>query len=363
MRRIGKWTKRSALPFLVFCVLGLPAPASAAPRAHTFSIVARDPKTGEIGVAVQSHWFSVGPIVPWAEPGVGAVATQSLVEISYGPKGLALMRGGMSAPEALRKLLADDPQREVRQVAMIDAQGRVAAHTGKQCIAQAGDQVGDQFGCQANLMLNGRVWGAMARGYREAEGDLAERLLAALEAGQSVGGDVRGQQSAAILVVRGKAGATPWNDKILDLRVEDSPEPIRELRRLVKLHRAYESASHGDDMVAARKFDEATAAYAKASDLAPGNEELLFWKAAGLYRAGQVDASLPIFRQIFEANPHWALVVTRLEDLDVLAEGEADFTKAVDRILAVAPAEARASALEEWKRSRARAKASKPGRP
>jgi len=334
-------------------------PASAAPFAHTFSIVARDPKTGELGVAVQSHWFSVGPIVPWAEPGVGAVATQSLVDISYGPKGLALMKGGMSAPTALKKLLAEDPQREVRQVAMIDSRGRVAAHTGKQCIPQAGDEVGDQFSCQANLMLNDRVWGAMAKAFRSAKGDLAERLLVTLEAGQAVGGDVRGQQSAAILIVKGKGGPAPWNDKVLDLRVEDNPHPIRELRRLVKLHRAYELASHGDDMVAARKFDEATRAYGQASDMAPGNEELLFWKAAGLYRAGKVEASLPIFRQVFKANPHWALVVPRLEDLDVLAEGKADFAKAVDRILAVAPTDVRAQAMKEWESRSALGKTSR----
>jgi uncharacterized Ntn-hydrolase superfamily protein len=213
---------------------------------HTFSIVARDPATGELGVAVQSHWFSVGPIVPWAEAGVGAVATQSFVDPSYGKNGLDLMRAGKSAPDTLKELLAKDEAREVRQVAMIDAQGRVDAWTGKNDIQAAGHIVGKDFSVQANLMLNDKVWPAMARAFENTKGDLAERMLAALDAAQAAGGDIRGRQSAALIVVTGKPTGQAWKDRVFDLRVDDSPEPLRELRRLVRLQRAYNHMNAGD---------------------------------------------------------------------------------------------------------------------
>ena len=213
---------------------------------HTFSIVARDPATGELGVAVQSHWFSVGPIVPWAEAGVGAIATQSFVDPSYGKNGLDLMRAGKSAPDTLKELLAKDEGREVRQVAMIDAQGRVDAWTGKNDIQAAGHIVGTNFSVQANLMLNDKVWPAMARAFENAKGDLADRMLAALDAAQAVGGDIRGRQSAAMIVVTGKPTGQAWKDRTFDLRVDDSPEPLVELRRLVKLQRAYNHMNAGD---------------------------------------------------------------------------------------------------------------------
>ena len=213
---------------------------------HTFSIVARDPQTGELGVAVQSHWFSVGPIVPWAEAGVGAVATQSFVDPSYGKNGLDVMRAGKSAPEALKELLAKDEARDVRQVAMIDAQGRVDAWTGKSDIAEAGHKVGENYSVQANLMLNDKVWPAMARAFEDTKGDLAERMLAALDAAQDVGGDIRGKQSAALIVVTGKPTGQPWKDRTFDLRVDDHAEPLKELRRLVRLQRAYNHMNAGD---------------------------------------------------------------------------------------------------------------------
>ncbi|HEX2271569.1 MAG TPA: DUF1028 domain-containing protein, partial [Pyrinomonadaceae bacterium] len=213
---------------------------------HTYSIVARDPNTGELGVAVQSHWFSVGPIVAWAEAGVGAVATQSFVDPSYGKNGLDLMRSGKSAPDTLKELLAKDEAREVRQVAMIDAQGRVDAFTGKNDIQAAGHIVGQNFSVQANLMLNDKVWPAMARAFESAKGDLAERMLAALDAAQAAGGDIRGKQSAALIVVTGKPTGQAWKDRTFDLRVDDSPEPLRELRRLVRLQRAYNHMNAGD---------------------------------------------------------------------------------------------------------------------
>ena len=195
--------------------------AQEAPRplrpVHTFSIVARDPATGEMGVAVQSHWFSVGSTVTWAEAGVGAIATQSFVDPAYGRDGLELMRGGAGAGEALKSLLAKDEGRDVRQVAMIDVQGRVAAHTGAKCIEAAGDHVGENYSVQANLMSNARVWPAMARAFETTKGDLAERMLAALDAAQSVGGDIRGRQSAAIIIVKGTSSGKPWADHIFDL--------------------------------------------------------------------------------------------------------------------------------------------------
>ena len=213
---------------------------------HTFSIVARDPATGELGVAVQSHWFSVGSIVAWAEAGVGAVATQSFVDPSYGKNGLDLMRSGRSAPDALKELLGKDEAREVRQVAMIDAQGRVEAFTGKSDIQAAGHIVGNNFSVQANLMLNDKIWPAMAHAFENTKGDLADRMLAALDAAQLAGGDIRGRQSAALIVVTGKPTGQAWKDRTFDLRVDDSVEPLKELRRLVTLQRAYNHMNAGD---------------------------------------------------------------------------------------------------------------------
>ena len=229
--------------------------------AHTFSIVARDPATGEMGVAVQSHWFSVGSVVSWAEAGVGAVATQSFVDPGYGPRGLDLMRRGVPAPKALDELVAADAQPDGRQVAMIDVEGRVSAYTGKSAIASAGHQIGSNFSVQANLMANDRVWPAMATAFAGAKGDLADRMLAALESGQKAGGDVRGRQSAAILIVKAKSSGRPWvgADRIFDLRVDDNPEPIVELRRLIRLQRAYAHANRGDELMTEKKVEEALA--------------------------------------------------------------------------------------------------------
>ncbi|HWQ29053.1 MAG TPA: DUF1028 domain-containing protein, partial [Dehalococcoidia bacterium] len=207
------------------------------PPAHTYSIVARDPATGALGVAVQSHYFSVGSIVSWAEAGVGAVATQSIANVDYGPRGLALMREGLSASQALSALLENDPGRDVRQVAMVDARGGVAAHTGTRCIPAAGHLSGDGFSVQANLMANDSVWPAMRDAFERSDGELADRLLAALEAAQNAGGDIRGQQSAALLVVSGERSHEPWRGRLFDLRVEDHPEPVAELKRLVRLRR------------------------------------------------------------------------------------------------------------------------------
>ncbi len=287
---------------------------------HTFSIVARDPATGELGVAVQSHWFSVGPIVPWAEAGVGAVATQSFVDPSYGKNGLELMRAGKSAPDVLKELLEKDEGREVRQVAMIDAQGRVDAWTGKNDIQAAGHIVGKNFSVQANLMLNDKVWPAMARAFESTKGDLADRMLAALDAAQSVGGDIRGRQSAALVVVTGKPTGQAWKDRTFDLRVDDSPQPLLELRRLVKLQRAYNHMNAGDLAVEKKDNEGALREYGAAEKLVPNSAEMIYWHAVALVNMGRVDESLPLFRRVFAMDRNWITLTSRLPKSGLLPD-------------------------------------------
>ena len=299
--------------------------------AHTFSIVARDPKTGRLGVAVQSHWFSVGSVVTWAEPGVGAVATQAMVEISYGPLGLALMRGGKSASQAMEALLTADDAQALRQVAMIDAGGRIAAHTGARCIADAGHIIGETFSVQANMMATPNVWQAMADAYRQATGSLADRMLDALEAGQGAGGDIRGQQSAALLVVEGTSTGQRWADTVVELRIEDHAEPIHELRRLLTLHRAYEHMNRGDDLLGADKVEQALEAYRAAAGMAPQLKELRFWQAVTLADLGRIDEALPIFRDVFSEHAGWRTLVQRLPEAGLLR----DDPDMMDRIVGV----------------------------
>ncbi|MRR30604.1 DUF1028 domain-containing protein [bacterium] len=288
------------------------SPSNRFPFAHTFSIVAWDPLTGHMGVAVQSHWFSVGSVVAWGEPGVGVVATQSMVEKSYGPQGLALMRTGVSALTALPALLQADANREVRQVAMLDRLGQVAVHTGKRCIACAGHVQGDSFSVQANMMLKDTVWPAMAQAYQAASGPLAERMVTALEAAQSAGGDIRGQQSAALLVVNGTPSEKPWEGFLVDLRVEDHPQPVAEIKRLLAIHRAYEWMNQGDEFLANGEVDQALKAYRSAAELAPDMDELPFWHAVTLAELDRMNEAAPIFKSVFLANPNWAELVKRL---------------------------------------------------
>jgi len=298
---------------------------------HTFSIVARDPATGELGVAVQSHWFSVGPIVPWAEAGVGAVATQSFVDPSYGKNGLELMRSGKSAPDTLKELLAKDEGRDVRQVAMIDAQGRVDAWTGKNDIQAAGHIVGKNFSVQANLMLNDKIWPAMAHAFENTKGDLAERMLAALDAAQAAGGDIRGRQSAAIIVVTGNPTGLAWKDRTFDLRVDDSPQPLQELRRLVKLQRAYNHMNAGDLAVEKKDNEGALREYSAAEKLVPDNAEMIYWHAVALVNMGRVDDSLPLFRKVFAMDRNWLTLTPRLPKSGLLP----DDAKLIERIVSV----------------------------
>lgn len=291
----------------------------------TYSIVARDPATGEMGVAVQSHWFSVGSVVPWAEAGVGAVATQSLVDPAYGPMGLALMRIGRTAPEALASILAGDDGREVRQVAMVDAKGRVGVHTGAKCIQPAGHAIDTdgQFSVQANLMSNDRIWGEMAKAYRGAKGDLADRMMAALDAAEAAGGDIRGRQSAALIVVSGTSTGKAWVDRRFDLRVEDHERPLKELRRLVMLQRAYLHMNAGDLAIEKKDFEAAVREYEAAEASAPQIVEIPFWHAVSLVNAGKVEAALPLFEDVFAKEPIWVELVPRLVDCELLKADEA----------------------------------------
>jgi len=300
---------------------------------HTYSIVARDSTTGELGVAVQSHWFSVGSLVTWAEAGVGAVATQSFVDPSYGPLGLDLMRAGKTAPQALQALLTTDPGREMRQVAMIDVRGNVAAHTGKQCIKDAGHITGRNYSVQANLMLSDRVWGAMSEAFESAKGSLAHRMLAALDAAQSAGGDIRGRQSAAILIVKGTSSGKPWADRVMDLRVEDHPEPLAEIRRLVRLQEAYDHMNNGDLAVEHSDIEGALREYGAAEIMFPENLEMKFWHAVALVNAGRTEESLHIFKDVFARDRNWATLVPRLPASGTLQGDEAT----MKRILSVAP--------------------------
>lgn len=279
-------------------------------RQGTYSIVARDPATGALGVAVQSHWFSVGSVVSWARPGVGAVATQANAEIAYGPRALDLLEQSIPAPDALARLLAQDPGAATRQVAIVDAAGRVAAHTGSECIPFAGHVTGEGVSCQANIMAAKGVWPAMLEAFRATAGSLTDRLLAALDAAETAGGDLRGRQSAAILVV--PAAGEPW-DTIVSLRVEDHCDPLRELRRLVSLHDAYTLAARADGLVGEGHHNEAASLYQRASELAPANHELLFWAGLGAAQAGELHTGVARVRAAIEMHAGWRELLHRLE--------------------------------------------------
>jgi uncharacterized Ntn-hydrolase superfamily protein len=323
-------------PFVLFAILTLavlPGWSEGTRPVHTYSIVAVDKETGEMGAAVQSHWFSVGSSVIWAEAAVGAVCTQSFIEASYGPLGLELMRAGKTAEEAMAGLLRADKSEAVRQVAMIDSQGRVAAHTGKNCIPEAGHYIGDGFTCQANLMLKNTVWNAMAKAFESATGELVDRLMAALEAAEKEGGDIRGRQSAAVLVVRGKSSGAWWKDRVYDLRVEDDPAPLVELKRLIRLNKAYNFMNRGDELLTENQVEAAMMSYSRAMEMYPDNAEMVFWPAVTLASTGKVDESLPLFKKVFAMDNNWAILVTRLPQVGQLPDDKA----LIKKILAQAP--------------------------
>lgn len=319
------------LSLLTFNIMAQSPFDKSSPLVSTFSIVARDSVTGEMGVAVQSHWFNVGAIVGWGEAGVGVVATQSFVNPSFGLRGLELLKQGKSPQEVVDELVEGDEGRDFRQLAVLDAKGRTASYTGKKCIDGAGNISGVNYSVQANLMMNDKVWGAMEKAFKEATGPLAERMVAALEAAQSVGGDIRGMQSASIMVFKGTSTGEPWNDKLIDLRVEDSPNPVVELKRLLKVQRAYEHMNAGD--LATEKNDMALAMkeYNAAMEMFPDNLEMKYWTAVTLANNKRVDEALPLFKEVFEKGKNWLELTPRLPKSDLLTVSKED----LERILNV----------------------------
>jgi uncharacterized Ntn-hydrolase superfamily protein len=292
------------------------------PLAHTYSIVARDTATGEMGVAVQSHWYSVGTIVSWGEAGVGVIATQSFVNPSFGPRGLALLKEGLTAEQVLNLMIESDEGRDVRQLAILDSKGNAASYTGKNCIDAAGNLVGDNYSVQANMMLNDKVWGAMSESFENSKGPLSERLLLALEAAEATGGDIRGKQSAAILVVKPESSGQIWLDRKVDIRVDDNPEPLKELRRILKVHQAYEHMNNGDLAIEHNNMELAMQEYLAAEKMFPDNEEMKYWHAVTLANIGQIKESLPLFREVFLKNKNWVTLTPRLIKSNLLTVSE-----------------------------------------
>ena len=297
----------------------------------TYSIVARDKKTGEFGVAVQSHYFQVSPAVPWALAGVGAVATQSQVNLSYGPLGLELLQAGYNAEEALKALTAGDPMAQVRQCAIVDATGMVAAHTGTKCIPAAGHTLGDGFSCQANLMEKDTVWAAMAAAYTSTDEPLAERMMAALEAAEVEGGDIRGKQSAAMLVVSGAPTGRSWVDRTVDLRVEDAAEPLVELRRLLRIKRAYMAMGEADHLEESGDAAAAGSKLKEALDLAPENIEIRFWAGLTIATSGDMDRGCALMGEVVRQDSRWLETLRRLVAVDRVS---AELASAIETKLA-----------------------------
>jgi len=314
--------KRIIKPFIVFLFFTVITNAQiynkSEPLAHTYSIVARDSVTGEMGVAVQSHWFSVGTLVSWGEAGVGVIATQSFINASFGPRGLALLKNGLSPQQVVDFLIASDEGRDVRQLAVLDAKGRAASYTGKNCIPAAGNIAGKNFSVQANLMVNNKVWPAMEKAFKQTKAPLAERMVAALEAAQKEGGDIRGKQSAALLVVRGKSTGKVWEDRLIDLRVDDSPNPVKEIKRLLKVHRAYDHMNNGDLAVEKGNMSLAMQEYSAAEKMFPENEEMKYWHAVTLANNGKVKEAIPLFTKVFSKNQNWKILTPRIKKVGLL---------------------------------------------
>ncbi len=290
----------------------------------TYSIVARDPASGQLGVAVQSHFFAAGRVVPWARAGVGAVATQSFAEPSYGSLGLALMGAGQSAESALTALVTVDPAADRRQVAMVDARGGVAAHTGTGCVGAAGHCSDHQVSAQANMMARPTVWKAMIEAYSRAHGDLASRLLEALEAAAAEGGDLRGQQSAALVVVSGELTGRPWQDLLIDLRVDDHSDPVGELGRLLQLDRAYQRIGAAFEPILQgsqgelEAVDDQIDGLARAQEVLGANFESTFWRGVLLARSGRMAEAREALTQAARSHAGWAEMLRRLPEAGLL---------------------------------------------
>jgi uncharacterized Ntn-hydrolase superfamily protein len=303
---------------------------SSEPLAHTYSIVARDSVTGNMGVAVQSHWFSVGSVVTYGKAGVGVVATQSFVNPSYGSKGLALMEQGLSPQQALEALLANDNGEMFRQVAFLNIKGDVATHTGSSCIEAAGHRQGKNFSVQANMMLNNTVWDAMANAFEKTTGDLSDRMIAALKAAQGEKGDIRGSQSAAILIVKDKATGNSWEDIVMDLRVEDHVNPVQELERLVKMQKAYDFMNKGDLAMEAGDSKLAESLYLNAQNLFPDNLEMKYWYAINLLNNKEFEKAHPILKGIFKEDGNWKTLTSRLIKNKLLVLSDEELAKVLN---------------------------------
>lgn len=316
--------RKTLFSFVLIFTLGLAlhAQKSAVARdafAHTYSIVAKDAKTGEMAVGVQSHWFSVGPLVAWGKSGVGVVATQSFVNPEFGPEGLALLEEGNSAEEVVETLINNDDGRDYRQLAVLALSGKNAAYTGKNCVEAASHITGDNFSVQANMMLNQEVVPAMAVAFTKSHDlPLAERVVKVLEAAQKAGGDIRGRQSAALIVVGKDKVEAPWKDKKLDLRVDDHKNPVQELSRLLKTARAYEYMNKGDLAMETGDINKALEAYGTAESMFPENLEMKFWKAVALANTKNIEKAKLIFKRIFEKDKNWRTMLRRLPKAGLL---------------------------------------------
>ena len=290
--------------------------------AHTYSIVARDEKSGEIGVGVQSHYFNVS-VVTWGESGVGVVATQSFVNKSFGLRGLGLLKNGKTPREALDLLLSEDEGREMRQVSIMNAKGNVATHTGSKCIKHAGHKIGKNYSVQANMMLSEKVWPLMAEAFEKNESlPLAERIIKSLEAAESVGGDIRGKQSANLVIFRGEFSEKKWEDPLIDLRVDDHKEPLKELARLLTLYRAYEQGDKGDQAVEEGDIETALNHYKKGMEMIPDNLEMKYWTAVMLANNKKIEEACELFSEVFKIDNNWRILTERLPEVDILQVGE-----------------------------------------
>jgi uncharacterized Ntn-hydrolase superfamily protein len=297
------------------------------PFAHTYSVIARDPESGEIGGAVQSHWFNVGALVLWGEAGTGMIATQSFVNVSFCLRGLELLRAGLTPKQVVDSLINSDEGRDGRQLAVMDANGNTYSYTGKYCVEGAGDLHGQNYSVQANLMANNKIWPAMEKAFKETKAPLAEKLIAVLEAAQKEGGDIRGKQAAALIVYKEKSSGKPWDDKLIDLRVEDNPNPVEELSRLLKVHRAYDHMNNGD--LATEKGDITTALkeYSTAEEMFPDNEEMKFWHAVMLFNSNKKEDSYKLFSKVFQMNANYRTLIPRLVNSKLLNANQEEIDK------------------------------------
>jgi len=278
----------------------------------TFSIVAFDSKTKNLGVAVQSRYFSVGTAVPWAQAEVGAIATQSFVNVSYGPRGLRLLKKGLTVNEVIEKLTSKDKSRDYRQLGIIDAKGNAAAYTGTECLKWAGSKTGKNYTAQGNILANEKVVQKMGKKFETTKSDLSDRLIAALEGGQEAGGDARGRQSAALLVVGERKSKSGYGDRLIDLRVEDHTEPIAELKRLLQLHRVYSLVDEAEEIFTQGNHKKAIATIKKAIELNPNSDDAYVDLGMTYTKMGKTQEARKAFNKATNLNPNMKTVISQL---------------------------------------------------